>query len=487
MRRVCLIVALLLGLAAPAAGQATPAGGVAAAKEHFDKGQSLYLRGMYDEAALEFLTAYEAKAFPAFLFNAAVSYEKARLYERALDLFRRYLAESPRAPDRAAVAMRLTQLAPLVPPPGTRPPPGRPASQPASQPASAPVVAPKAPAAPTLAPLDTKGLVVVESKPAGALLYLDSKLTGPVGRTPWSGTLPPGDHQVIVEAKGFKPEIRTVRPGADRLLVLYFALSEEHYLGWIEIEANVPEAKVYVDRRDAGAIGRTPYSGFLKPGKHTIYLEREGYLPQSRELEIRRGRPHQLALTLDLVPHGWLSVNVNRPAAGARVLVDGQEVCQAPCRVEVSPGPHKVALDQRGFKRYRGTITVERATEVQLGATMTPAPSRVSAYVSFTFGAALLGTGLYFGLKSRSERTDLANQLDAGRPLLATDDPRIQSGWTHAIAADALFGLGGITVLLGVYYALRNPGPDSLVETARKSFVVQPVAGPGGVSVVGRF
>ncbi|HEY3354428.1 MAG TPA: PEGA domain-containing protein [Polyangia bacterium] len=486
MRRVHVVafaVALLLGLAAPAQGQGGAGGPVASAKDHFDKGQSLYLRGMYDEAALEFLSAYEAKPYPAFLFNAAVSYEKARLYERAVDLFRRYLADSPSAPDRAAVTMRVTQLAKLVPPPGVRPSPVRPASQPASPPASAPAAAPP----PSLPPLDTKGLVVVESKPAGALLYLDSKLNGPIGKTPWSGTLTPGDHRVIVESKGFKPEVRTVRPGADRLLVLYFALSEEHYLGWIEIEANIPDARVFVDKRDAGPIGRTPYSGFLMPGKHTIYLEREGYLPQSREIEVKRGQPHRVDLKLDLVPHGWLSVNVNKAAAGARVVLDGVETCRAPCRVEVSPGPHRIVLEKSGFKRYRGTVTIAQATEAQLGANLTPAPSRVSAYVSFTFGAALLGAGMYFGLKSRAEKSDLESQLAAGRPLLSSDDPRIKSGWTHAIAADALFALGGITALLGVYYALRNPGPDSLVETTTKSFVVQPAAGPGGVGVVGRF
>jgi len=247
------------------------------------------------------------------------------------------------------------------------------------------------------------------------------------------------------------------------------------------------EASIYVDRRGAGPVGRTPFSGFLLPGAHTIIVEREGYVAVQRTVTIERGQPHRVELALSLVPHGWISVEVNAPARGARVLLDGAEACRAPCRLEAAPGDHKIAIEQPGLKRYRGLVRVERATETQLAARLSPAPSRISAYVSLTFSAALLGAGLYFGLKSRSEYNDLNRQVTAGRPLLASDDPRLSAGWTHAVAADALFGLGAVTALLGVYYAVRSPGADSRVETTTRSFVVQPVATPGGVGVVGRF
>jgi tetratricopeptide (TPR) repeat protein len=475
------IAALGLALALGVAGTATAQeGNVAAAKDRFDKGQGLYLRGMYDEAALEFIAAYEAKPFPAFLYNAAVCYERARNYERALDFFRRYLEGSPTAPDRAAVTVRMVQLQKLGP---TAPPPGGP-TPPASQPASGP--APK-PAPVTLPPLDTKGLVVVESKPPGALVYLDNKMKGPLGRTPWSGSLQPGDYKILVESKGFKPETRIVRPAGDRLLVLYMALSEEHYLGWIEIEANVPGVNVFVDRREAGPVGRTPFSGFLQPGKHTVTLEREGYVPQQRTITIDRGKPHRLDFKLDLVDHGWVAVGVNKAAHGARVIIDGKLVCQAPCRVRVAPGAHKLVLDQSGFKKYKGTIEVGRAVETQIGAAMSPAPSRMSAYISFAFSAALLGTGTYFAVKSRAEKQDLERDINGKSKLISSDDPRFNSGWTHAIAADALFALGGITGLLGLYYALRSPGPDSVVELKTRNYAVVPVLGPTGVGLAGRF
>ena len=471
-------LATVLGVAA---GAYAEEGTVTTAKDHFDKGQGLYLRGMYDEAALEFIAAYEAKPFPAFLFNAAVCYEKARNYERALELFGRYLDGSPTATDRAAVTVRIGQLKKLVTAAAVKPPDG-PAS-PTSQPASAPA---KVPPPVALPPLDTKGLVVVESKPAGALVYLDNKMKGPLGRTPWSGTLPPGDYKILVESKGFKPEARTIRPAGDRLLVLYMALSEEHYLGWIEIEANVPGVNVFVDRREAGPVGRTPYSGFLQPGTHKVYLEREGYVAQERTITVERGKPHQLEFKLELVAHGWVAVGVNREAKGARVLIDGREVCKAPCRVQVALGAHRLTLQQSGFKRYKGTIEVGRAIETQIGATLRPAPSRISAWISSAFSVALLGTGTYFAVKSRSERRDLESQINGLKPV-SSDDARIKSGWTHAIAADALFGLGAITGLLGVYYALRNPGADSAIEVNTKNYALRPIIAPTGIGLAGRF
>ena len=41
---------------------------------------------------------------------------------------------------------------------------------------------------PVLPEATTKGLVVVESKPPGATIYLDDKKKGAVGVTPWNGS-----------------------------------------------------------------------------------------------------------------------------------------------------------------------------------------------------------------------------------------------------------------------------------------------------------
>src|SRR5262249_46289794 len=154
-------------------------------------------------------------------------------------------------------------LAPPPPPPPPPPLPPAEAAVPGAPGVPAPVVpgvpAPGAPpssppAAPTAAPIDqpplpsllTKGLVVIDSKPQGATIYLNDKKNGPFGKTPWHGSLDPKPVRLILESKGFKPEERSITPQSDKLIDVYIALSEEHYLGWIEVTSNAVGAQVYI-------------------------------------------------------------------------------------------------------------------------------------------------------------------------------------------------------------------------------------------------
>src|SRR5690606_10498377 len=101
-----------------------------------------------------------------------------------------------------------------------------------------------------------RGVVIVESTPQGAWVYVDDKQADPVGKTPWNGTLE-GEHTIYVEAEGYKPDDDTITAARDRLVVLKFKLAEEDYLGWIDIRANVPNASIYIDDKVAAA-HRTP-------------------------------------------------------------------------------------------------------------------------------------------------------------------------------------------------------------------------------------
>ena len=341
VRRAVLLcgIAASLGMAAgaragtDATSDATPDKGLTEAKDAFEAAQNAFVRGEYDKAAARFLEAYEKKPYPAFLFNVAVSYEKAKLLEKAKEYFERYLKVDPNASDAAQVKARLDVIAQLLaPPPAPAPPPAAPPPPPGAPPVaglapapgapvpgetpavpgspapgSAPVAgtspapgAPPTPGAPppALAPppllpdIDTKGLIVIDSKPQGATIYLNDKRSGPFGKTPWHGSLESKPVRLLLESKGYKPEERAISPRSDKLIDVYIALSEEHYLGWIEIVSNVPGADVFIDRKDIGAIGRTPFTGQLKPGKHIIYLEKFGWQPTQQEIDVPPGTQH---------------------------------------------------------------------------------------------------------------------------------------------------------------------------------------------------
>jgi len=77
---------------------------------HMERGQILYVQGRYIEASQEFLLAFEYQPFSAFLFNAAVAYERFGDSNQAYALFQRYLEKEPNAADRADVEARIQCL-----------------------------------------------------------------------------------------------------------------------------------------------------------------------------------------------------------------------------------------------------------------------------------------------------------------------------------------------------------------------------------------
>jgi len=89
----------------------------AAARVHFDKAERAYRTGNYDVAIAEYQQAYDAKPVPALLFNIAQSYRKRYTVggqvpdlRRAIEVFRAYLRDDPRTPQRETVEKILAEL-----------------------------------------------------------------------------------------------------------------------------------------------------------------------------------------------------------------------------------------------------------------------------------------------------------------------------------------------------------------------------------------
>jgi len=457
LRKMLVVIPLLAAATADAQDAA-----LQEAKALFDEGQKLYVAGNYGPAAESFMAAYAKKPYPAFLFNAAVCREKGAALNEAIDLFSRYLTSGkPEAQERADIEQRIAALRARLAAPAEAPPPEQP-----------------------LPEVQPRGLVVVESKPAGATVYLDDKRKGPVGTTPWSATLE-GTHTVFVESKGFKPEKKDIVAQSDKMVELYIALSEEHYLGWIEVISSPPGADVYFDSLEAGAFGKTPWAGNFKPGKHKIWIEREGFERWHEEINLERGKTMSINAQLQKVSFGYLVIS-GKTARGAEVTIDDKRaVCtKLPCRIKVEPGAHTVEIEKDGKKDLEVDFEVESAEEARLDVELMPAPSRVSGYVSLVLTAGFVGTGLYFGNKSKTDREDLESEAGSFDSVVSPEDPRFKDVRNNAIIADGLFLLGGIAGISTLYYFLRNPGPDSTGDVENVSLAILPVPAPSGGAVV---
>lgn len=476
--RVALVFAVaLVAASAPEVASAQDAA-TQTAKRHFDIGQALYLQGKFTAAAESFLKAFGSKPFPAFLFNAAVAHEKNKDYAKALKLYERFLKADPHSSDKGLVQKRIKAIRKHLNPP----------TAPTSQGTTS---APAAPAMPTLPPIATKGVVVIESQPEGAAIYLNSKKKGIFTRTPYTGSLPPGAHTLILELKEYSPIRKTITVRNDVLSYLYFSMSRQKNLGWIEVKGNIPNAQIYLDNRKFGAVGRTPYTGHLRPGKRKVIIDRPGFEPYTKDINVIAGKTHVINFMLEKVGHGWLKVT-GRTTRGATIKVDGKPfTCdndEYPCRGKIAKGAHKITLEKDGHKTYETDVVVAAAHEVQVAVRLNPKPSRIKAYVTLGVAAAVLGAGIAFGVMSNSRKSDLEDAASKGL-IYDSEDSRLTEGKVFAIIANASFAASGLVAALGIYYLFRKEGAESYGETRSRKLAITPLISPeiAGLSTTVRF
>ena len=460
-----LAVLAALGLAAVGARPA------AAQPDALVRAQSLYndataalAAKKYDEAADSFRKAYEAKPIVDLLYNIGATYHlKARetsdidAYEKAQQYYKNYLDAAPTTPDKADLDKKLETIAAEI----------------ARLRAAPPDAPPPPPPVAAVEEVKPRSLVVIETEPQGANIYLDDKSAGVFAQTPWSGALD-GQHKVIIEKRGHKSKESTVVPDPNRLVVLQVVLSEEDYLGWVEIKSNVPGAKIFADDKAIGAIGVTPFSGNFKPGKHTIWISADGYDEYTKEIEVVAGEAGEIDAQLSGSPVGYLNIR-DAGQGTTRVAADGKRICdRLPCRQPLRQGKHKIVLARSGYKPYRATLDFQPHTEVTLRPALAKKPGRGDAVAAYIFAVLLAGggTAAYW----------YADNVEPGESLYE-NRKYVKYG------AYAGWGLGGLVGLTAIYYTFRDKGPPSTATLDIRSIALSPAAGPGyaGLDVAGQF
>lgn len=451
-----------------------------AAKAAFEEAQVLYTKDLFEESAAKFMVAFDKKPFSSFLFNAAVAYEKAKLYEKAINTFQKYLEIDPGARDAIDVKARIDSLKGVIAPPVVTP-----GKQPSEK-----------PTAQVLPAIATKGLVIIESKPPGASVYLDDKSKGVFATTPWQGSLEPRPIKLLLEARGFKKEERQIYPRTDKIIEIYISMSEEHFLGWIEVVSNVPGADVYIDRQEIGAIGRTPYTGHLKPGKHSLWVQKAGYEATRKEIDVEPGTATTHSMNLEIVGYGTLKAG-SKATEGGKLFIDGQQACVLPCEQQLKPGDHVLQIQKEGMENFEGKLGVNRADTTVMDLSYSPKPSRVKAWTEAVFSAAFFAGGIYLGLKGNQVKDDINRDIKDLTKLVNSSDSRKTTGKIYYIGADVCLGLGLITAALATWNFLESGPPSTAtfktINTTTSSggnkFGLAPIDVPSGagLAAAGRF
>ncbi len=495
--RVVFVVGMVICALAIRHAHAQPADALKKAQAAFDKAQLDYLQGKYDDAAQGFVDAFAARPFPQFLYNAGASYhmkgKKASdpdAYQKAVDAYRSYLDKDPQAADKAKVEKAIGVLEAEIKRikdqagagtgsagAGTGSAGAGTGSAGAGTGSATPPVAPSQEVE-QLGDARPRGLIVVESDPSNATIYLDDKRKGPFATTPWSGSLD-GDHKIIIEKRGYTVVERPVSADPSKLFVLSAAMSQQSFLGWVEITSNVPGADIFIDDKSVGAVGRTPLSQNIKPGKHTFWISADGYDEYKQEIEVIPNETHTVKAQLKGSPVGKINVT-GLGIEDATIFADGKLLCErGPCLKSLQQGEHTITVTRPDFKPYTKRITIQAKTETQVRITLAPTPSRSDAIVAYVLAAGFGGGGIVLGLQASKYRDDLKKEIAAGNPPPDSNDPRFTKGKIFAIAADAAYAVAGITALTAVYYTFRDKGAPSTGLIDVRALALRPELGPG--------
>jgi len=483
--RVAFVVGMVICALMLHQAHAQPADALKKAQASFDKAQLDYLQGKYDDAAQGFIDAFAARPFPQFLYNAGASFhmkgKKASdpdAYQKAVDAYRQYLEKDPQAGDKAKVEKAIGVLEaeikrlkeqPATTPTGTGTGTGSGETPPAQTPSKE---------VDQLGDAKPRGLLVIESDPSNATIYLDDKRKGAFATTPWSGSLD-GDHKVIIEKRGYTVIERSVSADPTKLLVLAASMSQQSFLGWVEITSNVPGADIFIDDKSVGAVGRTPLSQNIKPGKHTFWISADGYDEYHQEIEVIPNETHAVKAQLKGSPVGKINVT-GLGIEDATIVVDGKVLCErGPCLKSLQQGDHTITVTRPGFKPYSKQITIQAKTETQVRITLAPTPSRGDAIVAYVLAGAFGAGGIFAGMQSNKLRDDLNAAIASGKTPPDSNDPRLTRGKIWAIGADAAYGVAAITALTAIYYTFRDKGPPSAGLIDVRALALRPEVGPG--------
>lgn len=430
------------------------------ARAHLGLGRKYYAEGQYEKAGQEFEKAFGARAVPAFQYNAGIAYERDGNFQRAIAHFERYLDLAPQANDAAAVRERLDRLKKGVA------------------------------LAQAARPTDIKSIIYVRTEPEGAkvtISYADKVVS--TGTTPHQVEFDQsGRYTIELEKEGFEKMRQTVEAEVAKDVIVAARLGQG-FLGQMEIISDPPDAKVYVNDKALGVVGRTPFYKTFELGKYHVWVEKPGYETQEFDMELAVDQAVQQDVKLERVSYGRVRVVSN--VRGSEVFVDGEkvgEIEKSAVLVDVPAGDHIISVSAEDMKTYEIAVQIRRGKETPIRVKLLPAVDRSNAWVTGSLAVLFIGGGIAAGLIGEGIKSDLEKDRDAG--LLRQDDSRIDLGFWLQAGADVALGLGTVLAAFSTYYFLRDPLPDSEGEVLLpRDWTFSPQLGPGyaGASLGGSF
>jgi outer membrane receptor protein involved in Fe transport len=206
-------------------------------------------------------------------------------------------------------------------------------------------------------------ILKVVTDPPGATLYLDRKDLGQRGAGPQTLGLASGTYRVIAEAPGYEDAVSeptTIQAGGTATVDLKLV----RILGTVHVAGDeATGATVRVDSEESPPRCIAPCDLQLPPGRHTLYVSREGYKAFVTLVDVIA---KQTVTTHPSIEAKTGTVVVSTDEPGAVVEIDGFARGPTPALLTLPVGKHDVRVTMRGFRTIARTINVEANAETRL-------------------------------------------------------------------------------------------------------------------------
>ncbi|RYZ04069.1 MAG: TonB-dependent receptor [Myxococcales bacterium] len=204
-------------------------------------------------------------------------------------------------------------------------------------------------------------LLVVETDPPGAHLFLNRKDLGERGTAPQRIALPPASYRVIASLPGYEDassERVEVTLGGERVV----RLKLRRIVGTLRVQ-KPPGAAVRLDAENVPPSCIAPCDVSVAPGSHTVIVSLAGHRTQQVPISIAADTTSTIGP--DLSPETG-SLVVSSDERGAEVEIDGTIMGFTPVLITVPVGRHGVRVGARGFRSVLRDVDIRAAEQTTL-------------------------------------------------------------------------------------------------------------------------
>ncbi len=134
------------------------------------------------------------------------------------------------------------------------------------------------------------------------------------------------------------------------------------------ISSEPGDAQVFLD---GVAVGRTSNLDvlMLQPGRYDLEVRKEGFLPETRSVEIRADDTSFVHVILTAISGGSIQLSAHPEA---RVFLDGAREGTTPLTLSALPGNHTVRLERSGFDSESFAVLVRNYRVTRVAVTLKP-------------------------------------------------------------------------------------------------------------------